>query len=326
MRQQDFVEQNQTLWARFDAIATTLEGLRGRPDTAQAQAFPGLYRRICNHYALARHRRYATALVDTLHDRVLRGHSLLYRRKPFWLWPLLRFVAIDFPTTLRRHGRAFWLAAALFWLPGLVMGVSCYLDPDLVYTVLDAPQVNQFDHMYDPQGPVVGRSEERAADSDFVMFGFYVWNNVGIGFRTFALGMLAGLGSAYLLLYNGLNIGAVSGYVSKMGYGTAFWPFVAGHSALELTAITISGCAGLLLAGALLFPGRRRRGDALKRAAREAVKLMIGAMLMLFGAAFMEAFWSAHRLLPPLGMYLVAALLWGAVLLYLLRAGRGRGT
>ena len=40
------------------------------------------------------------------------------------------------------------------------------------------------------------------------MFGFYIFNNVRIGFQTFASGLVFGLGTILYLLYNGVFIGA----------------------------------------------------------------------------------------------------------------------
>jgi len=178
--------------------------------------------------------------------------------------------------------------------------------------------------MYDPGNEKIGRSEDRESATDFAMFGYYIWNNIGIAFRTFASGMLAGVGTVLALLFNGVVIGGVAGHITQLGFVSTFWPFVSGHSAFELTAICISGGAGLLLARAILMPGRRSRGDALKAAALEAVTLVMGAGLLLLGAAFIEAFWSSNRAVAHEVKYSVAAVLWLVLILYLTLAGRGR--
>ena len=41
------------------------------------------------------------------------------------------------------------------------------------------------------------------------MFGYYIRNNTGIGFQTFAGGLLLGLGTLFFLVFNGFYIGAV---------------------------------------------------------------------------------------------------------------------
>jgi uncharacterized membrane protein SpoIIM required for sporulation len=157
-----------------------------------------------------------------------------------------------------------------------------------------------------------------------MMFGFYIMNNVGIGFRTFASGLALGIGSVFILFFNGIFIGAAAGHLTRLDFDSTFWPFVSGHSSYELTAIAISGAAGLLLGKALIAPGRRTRLAALRANARDAVTLVGGAALMLLLAASVEAFWSGGG--APNGVkYGVGAVGWVLVALYLGLAGRRAG-
>lgn len=324
MKQQQFVEQYRPVWDELQKMLTEVQRPRRKRTLHDFSRLPELYRRICAHYALARHRRYSTGLVDELHELVVQGQQVLYRRKSFWLWRAVAFLWIGFPSAVRRHAKAVWLATALFYLPAVAMGLLCYSDSDYIYTVLDPGQVASMEYMYDPGNAQIGRTEDRESATDFAMFGYYIWNNIGIAFRTFASGMLAGIGTVLALLFNGVVIGGVAGHITQLGFVSTFWPFVAGHSAFELTAICISGGAGLLLARAILMPGRRSRGDALKAAALEAVTLVMGAGLLLLGAAFIEAFWSSNRAVAHEVKYTVAAVLWLVLILYLTLAGRGR--
>lgn len=323
MKQQQFIDQQRSLWENFRHLVEQLEKPPRKREAAELEQLPGLYRRLCADYALARHRHYSTPLVDELHDLVQRGHRLLYRRKSLWLWRAMMFFWIDFPVALRRNARAFWLSTALFYLPALAMGLACYNDADFIYTVFGSQDVAEYEYMYDPGNQKLGREEDREAASDFAMFGYYIGHNIGIGFRTFAGGMFAGIGTVFAMLFNGVVIGGIAGHITQLGFTGTFWPFVAGHSAFELTAICISGAAGLLLAHAILAPGRRSRGEALKLAALQAVTLMMGAALLLVGAAFIEAYWSSIRSIDPMIKYAVSATLWLVLILYLSLAGRG---
>lgn len=324
MKQQQFVEQNRPGWEALRQALDALAQPARRREHGELERLPELYRRVCADYALARQRRYSSGLVDELHDLAMRGHGVLYRRKSIWWWRVVTFIWSGFPGTLRRNARLFWLAAALFYLPAVIMGGLCYADNDFIYTVMSPSQVAQMEYMYDPGNHKVGRSEARKSDTDFEMFGYYIWNNIGIGFRTFASGLFFGIGTLLALLFNGVTIGGVAGHLTALGFIGTFWPFVAGHSAFELTAICISGTAGLMLARALVAPGRRTRGEALRAEAREAVQLIMGAALLLLVAAFIEAFWSSDAALPLALKYGAAALLWLTVTLYLTLAGRGR--
>lgn len=204
--------------------------------------------------------------------------------------------------------------------PAIVLGIVCYFNADFVYSLLPEQQVVEYESMYNPSAKILGRARE--STTNFMMFGFYIRHNIGIGFSTFAGGLLLGIGTILSLIFNGLIIGALAGHLTHLGYISTFWPFVSGHSAFEITAICITGAAGLKLSYTLFAPGNRRRVDALKLAARDALPLVIGAAGMLVIAAFIEAFWSSSTFFDPRTKYIVAGVLWTLVTFYFLLAGR----
>jgi uncharacterized membrane protein SpoIIM required for sporulation len=321
MKQDAFEAAASPSWTDYRAMLGALEKPpQRRAHVPALSSFPQLHRRLCSDYALARSRRYSPGLIAELEVLVRRGHRQFYRRRSTPLRATVDFMARQFPRTLRRHSTVFWIAAALFFLPMIGMAIAVHADADLVYSLLDAEQVADLEALYDPALHTPGRGSERQADTDVAMFGFYVMNNVGIGFRTFAGGLILGLGSLVILLVNGLSIGAVAGHLTRLDYGATFWPFVSGHGPFELTAITICGAAGLLLGQALLAPGQRTRLAALRANARDAVILVGGAAVMLVFAAVIEAFWSAGPA-PSWLKYGVGVLGWGLVAVYLALAG-----
>ncbi len=327
MNQSQFEQNHQEQWSRFQDLLGVLEN---KPDRAKKDVsiadLPVHYRQLCNHYSLAQARHYSPALVDRLHELVLRGHRQLYKKKTALIWNVLAFMGRDFPQTVRRHYRAFWLAFVLFYGPAAAIGIATYRNPALIYSIADERQVVQMEIMYDPDNRKIGRAAERDSETDLAMFGYYILNNISIGFRTFAGGIIFGLGSIFFLVFNGVMIGGVAGHLSHPPFNSTFWPFVSGHGAFELTAIVISGAAGLLLGYSLIRPGRYKRADALRLQAPTALKLVMGAAALLLFAAFIEAFWSSSPL-PPAIKYGMAACNWTLVTLYLVFAGRtGNGS
>ena len=195
----------------------------------------------------------------------------------------------------------------------------------MIFSLMSQEVVSNFESMYEPGRSVIGR--ERTSATDVMMFGYYIKNNVGISFQSFAGGVLFGIGSLFVMVFNGLYIGGVAGHLTQLGYGAQFFPFVAGHSALELSAIVFSGAAGLKLGYALLSPGQVSRKIALRNAGRDSAWIIYGTTVMLILAAFVEAFWSSKTDIPANTKYLVGVLLWICVLGYCLLAGRSnRGT
>ncbi|WP_263145220.1 stage II sporulation protein M [Pseudomonas sp. RIT-PI-AD] len=322
MKQSLFEARHQAAWKTF---ATRLEALeRGKVEAQDCARFAADYRQLCQQLALAEARGYSSHLVDHLQRLALRAHQQFYRHRSHLGASLLGFLLGGFPRLVRAHWRSVACASLLFYGSLVLMGGLVYAFPDLVYSVLPPDQVASMESMYDPDARRIGPMSERDSGDDWMMFGHYIMNNIGIAFQTFAGGLVFGLGSLFFLLFNGLTIGAVAGHLTQVGYSETFWSFVVGHGAFELTAITFAGAAGLRLGGALLAPGRLPRGEALRRAAAESVKLVSGVILMLLIAAFIEAYWSSMTFIGPHIKYAVGAALWLAVAAYFLLVGRSR--
>jgi uncharacterized membrane protein SpoIIM required for sporulation len=316
MKQAPYETAHGEEWRAFERF---LDAPAATPPPFPPGEMPQRYRRLCHHLALAADRQYSPELIDRLNLLALRGHHALYanrRRQPL---RMADFLLVAFPSLVRAEWRVVSAAALLFFGPlgGLIAVLQLY--PEFVHYLLNPSQIAGFHDMYDPANRRLGMRE---ADTHLAMFGYYIWNNVRIGFQTFAGGLLAGLGTIWYLAANGVILGAVAGYLTQVGFGETFWSFVSGHAALELTAIVISGAAGLRLGLAVIAPGNRSRKAALVAAARPAVRLMYGAALMFAAAAFVEAFWSPLTTVPY-GLKIWAGLAgWGMLLAYLALSGR----
>lgn len=327
MRQEQFVTRYQHEWQQFEdwlqRRGDSARKVRGSldPDLPGDETIPERYRRLCQHLALARRRGYSPQLVERLQQLMQRGHNLLYRTPPPRWQRAVEFLIADFPQLVRNQAAAMWVACALFVLPLVGIFVLLQYQPELIHLLLDPRQITQMEKMYDPAADRLGRD----SGTDWAMFGHYIMNNISIGLRTFASGLLAGIGTVLVLLFNGITIGAVAGHLQQVGFGDPFWRFVVGHAPFELTAIVIAGGAGLQLGLKLLAPGRRRRIDALVEGGIIGARLCLGVAFMLLVAAFIEAFWSSTAAVPAWGKYSVSAVLWVLVLLWLGRGGRGGG-
>src|SRR6185436_10593087 len=196
----------------------------------------------------------------------------------------------------------------------IAVGVLVYFQPDMILSVVGVELEKKFEQMYSPGAASIGRT--RDASTDWMMFGFYIRNNIGVAFQCFAGGLFAGLGTLFFLAYNGAFSGALAGYLTARGLSHTFYAFVATHSAFELTAIVLSGAAGLRIGHALLAPGRLTRRQALVEATHDSAIILYGVVAMLLVAAAIEAFWSSASWLAPPVKYSVAALCWIAVLAY----------
>lgn len=316
----DFEHKNQQRWLDYERLVERLE--KGGADP-QAGHLPRRFRELCVDLALAEARMYGLRITERLNALVIRGYKLIYRTHRTRWEQVVAFVAGEFPRTVRREWRLFWLCNLVFWLPFVAMMVSSVHEISWIQAVLGADGMAAMEQMY-------GGKEEQLAHlrseygSNFMMFCFYIYNNVAIDFRIFAGGMAAGLGTVFFLVFNGFHLGAAAGYVNHACNPESFWSFASGHSSFELLGMVVSGMAGMRLGLAILRPGRLPRVRALAEAGKQALPLIYGAALMTTVAAAIEGFWSAQRI-PSELKYGFGIAGWILLALYFLLAGRGRG-
>lgn len=322
-----FEELHQADWQELETLVARMLGREpaatrsaARREPVRGERVAALYRRACEHLAIARARAYPAYLLDRLEQLTADAHQVIYQQRALGLAQLRRLVAADFPQSVRAHARYVWVAAAVFLLPAIAIGCLVYFRPELILSVVGADAASSYEQMYSTSAEAIGRL--RTADTDWAMLGFYVHHNISIAFQCFAGGLLAGLGSLFYLALNGAFGGAIAGYLTALGLSSTFYPFIATHSAFELTATVLSGAAGLRIGHALLAPGSRTRAQALVVATRESVVILYGVIALLLIAAAVEAFWSSAVWLPASAKYGVAAACWIAVLSYLSLQGR----
>jgi uncharacterized membrane protein SpoIIM required for sporulation len=307
-------------WQELEALLDqVLKRTKPAGKTVRGERIAALYRRACEHLALARARAYPAYLLDRLERLTADAHQVIYQRRELGAASVCRFATYEFPTAVRAAARYVWLSVLLFGGPLCAVGLLVYFRPELILSLVDAKTAASFEEMY-TQADAVGRT--RDAGGDWIMFGYYIRHNIGIAFQCFAGGLFAGIGTIFYLAYNGAVIGGVAGYVTEKGLGETFYSFVVTHGAFELTAIVLAGAAGLKLGHSLVAPGRRSRADSLVAAAKECIVLVYGVTVMLIVAAAVEAFWSSARWLPPAVKYSAAAVCWFGVIAYLALQGR----
>ena len=333
MNKHKFIQQRRPQWKRFEEFlyGTSRKSL-SKLEAEQITEFSRLLREVSHDLATIRSRGWGHDLISYLNDLVARGHNLFYGAPPSNLSVFYRYVSLEFPRLFRANIGYFLTACLLFFLP---LGISWYVvqnNPSLASRVIPEEIMSNFDTMYsdhgesDPDNESEEDSESESGgrssfgDERATMAGFYINNNVGIALKCFALGILLGIGTVYTLLFNGIFLGAVSGYVISQGHGERFLSFVISHGSFELTAIAVAGGAGLMLGNALIHPGQRTRFQSLQVRGLEAVQIAGGAAVMLVVAALIEAFWSPSDISPML-KYSVGGVLWLIVFLYLAFAG-----
>ncbi len=270
--------------ARWTALQKLLE--RGPGSAADWSSLAAGYRAAHADLATARSRGLPPDVQAFLDELAGRAHTRLYGLRATGGSTLLRDALHGFPAELRRQWPFFLAASVLFYGPFLVGFMGSLADPTFAANVLPEEQLASVEEMY--SGDLA-----RGVGADMQMAGFYVYNNVGIAFRCFATGILFGAGPLFYLVYNGLVIGTIGGYLGAVGLGGNLLQFVAGHSAWELTGVCVAGAGGLRMGWALVATGGRTRLGSLRAAGPVLYRLVLGTTVLLMVAAAIEGFWSA---------------------------------
>jgi uncharacterized membrane protein SpoIIM required for sporulation/uncharacterized RDD family membrane protein YckC len=314
-------------WAGFAAklVDAQKKGLRGLSED-EVREFVSEYRDLAADLARLRTASKGSEVDEVFYlNRLVAGaHNLLYRRRTLTPVDIGVYMFVDVPREIRASALPILLAAALLFGPAAIAGIAVLRDPSVA-------------EVFVPPG-MLDRAEDgvrRAKSGDGyiedpqifrpVMATSIITNNVQVAIAAFAFGVTAGLLTVYLLVANGISLGAVFGLYGSKGIASLLLAFVAPHGVLELTAICISGGAGFLLAAALLIPGERTRKRALVENGRRAIKLVAGAALLLVVAGTLEGMVSPIPWWPIEWKLVVSALT--AILLYAyVRGAVGTGT
>jgi uncharacterized membrane protein SpoIIM required for sporulation len=284
---------------------------------ARALRLGSLYRGAAADLAVARRRYTGDRTVSYLDDLVNRARHLVYDA-PTRRESVVRFVTRDYWRLVVAQPLTLLVAAALLFGPAFLSASWAHRDPGSAGGLVPSAYRSVTEPR--PHGSDVGLSSAQAAAFSTQIF----TNNIEVTFLAFAGGILLGLGSAFLLIVNGVLLGTVAGLALGAGNGRVFFELVTAHGVLELSCIVVAGAAGLRLGWSIVDPGLRTRGASLAAEARRAVLVVLGTMPWLVVAGLVEGFVTGSGI--PLAAILavglgLGALYWGlAVWLGLFRA------
>lgn len=114
-------------------------------------------------------------------------------------------------------------------------------------------------------------------------------NNTSVGLFAFATGVLAGVPTVLLVVYNGMMLGGFCTIFAGDPEPARFWSWLLPHAIPELLAVILCATAGLLIGSAALAPGRRG-ALALREAGEHALHLVLASVPLFVAAALVESF------------------------------------
>jgi uncharacterized membrane protein SpoIIM required for sporulation len=307
-----WIEKRKAHWTRLEALVD--QGQRGvsRFTHEELRELALLYRQTAADLSTARERRADTQLAAYLNQLLGRAHNVIYSgtRRPRGL---AAFYLRTFPQIFRETWRYTFAATIIFFVGAIVGTTVSIVDPGFQRFILGGAMADTIDRreMW-TQGILTVKPLASSA---------ILRNNLTVAFAACAMGITAGLGTAWMMLLNGLLIGVIGVACFHAGMSLSLWSFVAPHGALELPAIFLAGGAGLVLARGLLDAGTLPRREALGIAGGKAIRLLLGVVPMLVIAGVIEGFVSPVPM-PVAPKFIIGAALLTLLCLYLVRAGR----
>ena len=308
----DFVSRRQADWDGLNKLLGQLS--TGGLKLEEIDRLDRLYRQASADLAQAQSSYSGTDVHRFLNQLCARAYGEIYRSRADRPAAIRTFFAREFPQAVREELRYVALAAGMMGL-GLILGSM---------TVALVPQgVALF--VPEPIQAIVAKgqlwTDDLDGSSSAIAVGILT-NNLRVTFSAFALGITGGIGTVVILVFNGLQIGALVTFTFQNGVGWRLLEFIAAHGPVELSVISLTGAAGLMVGHALIDPGEQTRTEAMRERAGKAVRLVLGCAPFLALIGVVEGFISPGTLFPPiakavLGLGLGAGF-WG----YLLRAGR----
>lgn len=267
-----------------------------------------LYRQVAADLSILRQDQSGRIYADHLNRLLARAHNIIYIGKRGSTLGILLFFFKTYPRVFQRNF-PYVLTAFIIFLAGGAAGLLATLyNPGFQLQVLGPGMVDTIEHHRMWTHSVVAI---KPIASSAIMT-----NNLSVTFLTFALGITAGLGTLYMLFFNGLLLGVMGTACWLNQMSLQLWSFVVSHGVLELPAIFIAGGAGLRIAHGMLFPGFVSRKDSVQAAGAEAIQLLLGTIPMLIIAGILEGFLSPTAA-PPLLKFSVGAGLFMLLVLYL---------
>ena len=254
----------------------------------ELEALGSLYRQAATHLARARTDGRDPDLVEFLNGLVGRAHGRLYGGRTKARFRLGHFFGAELPRTFRRHIGYIALSVGISLITAAVAYVAVCSDDRWARAMLPqgAAVIKDFAQSKKPAGEYFADAATSIGGGGFSSF--LMINNIQVALKAFAFGITAGIGTLFVLVMNGLMLGAFLGIGAVAGRLTDLVAVVTPHGVVELSAIFIAGGAGLMLGHAIIDPGDRLRRDAIVYASREAVKLAVGTVPMFVCAGLIE--------------------------------------
>ncbi len=297
MREAAFVKQNKDKWTTFESVLAKKTEIK--PDELS-----DLYIEITDHLSYSKTFYPNSNTQYFLNELAAQAHRQIYKTKRESKNRLIQFWKTEFPTMFYKHHRELIIAFLVFGFFCAVGAFSAANEGDFVRSILGDNYVNMTLENIENNDPMAVYKEQ----GQFNMFLGITINNVKVALMAFIYGLLLGVGTLYILLSNGLMLGSFQYFFFEKGLGWESVRTIWIHGTIEISVIIIAGCAGLVLANGLLFPGTFTRLESFKRGVINGLKIVVSTIPFFVIAGFLEGFVTRYTQMPDwLALFIITS-------------------
>ncbi|WP_432403046.1 stage II sporulation protein M [Wukongibacter sp. M2B1] len=289
MKDNIFIQKHSSSWEELKQLTDILDqkGI-STLKPKELRSFLYLFRTTSHHLAYSRTHFQESDIVPYLNSLIGRAHNHIYAVKRGNLSGIFKYFRVEFPKHVKIYHK-YILSAFLIFMIGFFLS--------LVLVTMNSENASYFL----PQTMIENIDWDMSSNEAWdypLMSSIIMVNNISVSFKAFVFGVTLGIGTIYVLFYNGAILGALTGLVYIFGNPVHYWSLILPHGIIELTAIFISGGAGLIVARSILIPREYLRKHSIIKGAKEAVSLVFGIILMLIIAGVIEGFFTPLDISP----------------------------
>lgn len=293
MRETHFIEQNKGKWIKFEKVL--------KESKKDPEEMSDLFMEITDDLSYSRTfypnrsvRVYLNNVAQRVFYNIYKNRKSRFKR--FW-----QFWKDDVPQILFESRFDMLLAFGIFMLAVTIGVFSTMMDPEFPRVILGDGYVEMTLENIQKGNPMSVYQDENQTG----MFFRITLNNLRVAFMAFILGLTFGGGTIYILLFNGIMVGAFQYFFIREGVYLDSILTIWLHGAIEISCIVIAGAAGIHLGRGMLFPGTYTRMQGLQLAARRALLIYLSIAPLIIIAGFIEGFITRYSDAP----YIIRALL-----------------
>lgn len=287
MREVSFLKKNAEKWKEVETFLASKESVN--PDM-----LADLFIQLTDDLSYSRTFYPGSKTTQYLNSLTAKIHQSIYKSKKERKERFLRFWKYETPLLFYKHRMKILVSFSIFFLSMLIGVVSSAGDSGFVRLIMGDSYVNMTLENIDKGDPMAVYKQMNGVD----MFLGITFNNIRVSFFAFMMGLLVSFGTAWILMSNGIMLGAFQYFfhIHDLLFESVLVIWI--HGTLEISAIIIAGAAGLVLGNSILFPGTYSRRQSFMISSKEGLKMIVSLIPIFIAAGFLESFVTRHTGMP----------------------------